>query len=571
MSELNKNLPPEENAAEIAALSDTAEAEEPHRDGPAAQGLTDIEAFASSATREVKAAAPKKHRRTVTVLAVFAAVAVLIGGTWALAKYLPTQEEPAPTPAAPDTSVTILDKTLNKDGSLNETPIKSIQIDSLLNEYTLALGEDKVWVMNGESDLPLNTTAISDLVSAFSSVTATDTVLSPETATTASVDEFGFDKPSVTATVTYFDNVTVVFEFASLAVGNQYYLRVDRGDTVYLTDGATAAAAMEKPETYVSLQAVNAPSVNKEDENGTAVLKELSLTGPVRDNVITTVRPKETDDGAQFENTSYVITAPHLIATDSAVSTEVFAVTSITASEAVALHPTAEQLAEYGLDEPRSVAHIQLSVLTTTTGESGEITESGFYNTQDHIVRLGKKTSDGNAYYALVDARDVIYLISKEQVPWAEKTYHDFANQYLFLQKLTSLQSITCTVEGEEYCFEFTHTPEGETLDDELTVTLNGQKLRTHEFRVLYQVLVTLYRTGAAPAAPQGDPLLSVRVASLDDAIADNVIDIYEHSGSVCIARTETGDTYKMTASRVLDAIEQIRHYINGEDVVNRF
>jgi len=46
-------------------------------------------------------------------------------------------------------------------------------------------------------------------------------------------------------------------------------------------------------------------------------------------------------------------------------------------------------------------------------------------------------------------ALDVIYLIDADQVPWAEKTYHDFANQYLFLQKLTSLSSITCTVDGQ--------------------------------------------------------------------------------------------------------------------------
>ncbi len=571
MSDLNKNLPPEEETAEIAPLSEDTTADEPHRDGPMAQGIQDIEAFASSDTRAVKAAAPRRHRHAVTLVAVFAAVALLLGGTWALVKFLPEQKEPAPSPTTPDTSVTVLDKTLNKDGSVNERPIKSIQIHSLLNDYTLALGEDNVWVMNDERDLPLNTAAINDLVSAFSSVTAEDTVLSPETDSSVSMEEFGFDKPSVTATVTYADNVTVLFEFASLAVGDRYYLRLDRGDTVYLTDGAIATTAMAKPETYVSLQVINAPSVNPEDENGTVIIKQLSLTGPVRDNVITTVRPKDPEDGAQFENTSYVITAPYLLATDSAVSTEVFAVTAVTANEAVALHPTDKQLAEYGLDAPHSIAHIQLSVFTTTTDESGEVSSSGFYNTQDHIVRLGKKTADGSAYYALVDVLDVIYLISADQVPWAEKTYHDFANQYLFLQKLTSLKSITCTVEGKEYRFEFTHTPEGETLDDELTVTLNGKKLRTHEFRVLYQVLVTLYRTGAAPAAPQGDPLLSVRVTSLDNNIADNVIDIYEYSGSVCIARTETGDTYKLTASRVLDAIQQIHNYINGDDVVNRF
>lgn len=571
MSELNKNLPLEEETAEIAEIAEEVAADEPYREAPKAQGQADIEAFTSADTREVKEGAPRRHRRVTAVVAAFAAVAVLLGGTWALLKFLPEPQEETPTPTAPDTSVTVLDKSLNADGTPNERPIKSIKIDSLLNDYTLALSEDNVWQLNGEKDLPLNTAAVSELVAAFSTVTVQDTVLSPETESTVTMEEFGFDAPTVTATVTYADDVTVKFEFASLAVGNYYYLRMDGGDTVYLTDDVLASTAMSTPETYATLQVITAPTVSAEDENGTVILKELSLTGPVRDNIVTTVRPKEPTDGNQFENTSYVITKPYLVATDSAVSTEVFAITSVTAQEAVVLHPTPEQLKEYGLDEPRSVAHIQLTVLTTTTDSSGETVESGYYNTQDHIVRLGKKTADGTAYYALVDALDVIYLIDVDQVPWAEKTYHDFANQYLFLQKLTSLSSITCTVGGEEYCFAFTHTPEGETLDDQLTVTLNGEKLRTHEFRVLYQVLITLYRTGAAPGEPQGEPLLSVKVSSLDDTIADSVVDIYEYSGSVCVARTETGDTYKMTASRVLDAIDQIRNYVNGDDVINRF
>lgn len=568
----NNNLPPIEETAEIAPLQEEGtEAAEPTRDAPEAQGMADIAAFASSAIREVSGRAPRRHGRLTSLVAALAAVAVLVGGTWALLKFLPPKEEPPVTNEPTDTTVTVLSKSMGENGAVLEHPIKSIQIDSLLNDYTLSLSEDKVWVLNDEKNLPLSALAIKSLVNAFTEVVAQDTVLSPDTESDTSVADFGFDDPSVTATVTYADDVTVVFEMASLAVGNHYYLRLDRGETVYLTDSSMADLAMANPETYINLEVVVPPTVNPEDPNGTVIVKQLSLTGPVRNNVITTIRPKEPEDGREFENTSYVITAPYLLPTDSDTVTTVFAVTGIMASEAVALHPTAEQLAQYGLDEPRSVAHIQLSVFTSTTDAAGDVTETGYYNTMSHIIRLGKKTADGGSYYALVDALDVIFLISEEQVPWAEKTYHDFANRYLFLRNLTSLKSLACTVNGTEYVFRFAHHPEGETLDDQLTVTLNGEKLRTHEFRVLFQVLLTLYRTGDAPAAPQGDPLLTVRVSSTDAAVKDAVINIYEHSGSVCIARTETGDTYKMTASRVLDAIDQIHHYINGEDVINRF
>lgn len=539
--------------------------EEPTREAPQAQGLSDIEAFASAATREV-AKPPRKNRRLTVLVSTLAAVAVLAGAVFALPALFPEPEEPE-EPDVPDTSVTLLDKELDADGKKIEYPVRSVRVTTALDDYTLSLGEDNAWELQGEENLPLNVTAVENLVDSLIYVQAQDTVDEG----VVDMSEYGLDTPALTLHTVYADNAAVTLELASLTVGNGYYLRLNGGDTVYLMNDTLAETAMKQPETYVSLAVVTAPSVNADDANGTVMIKELSLTGALRDNVITTIRPKEEADGKEYENTSYLLTAPYKTATDSTVTTKVFAVTEITAEEAVVLHPNAAQLKEYGLNEPQSVAKIELGVFTSTTGADGTITSSGYYNEQLHLVKLGKKTADGTAYYAMADTRDVIYRIHAEQVPWAEKTYHDFANQYLFLRNLTSLRSITCTVNGKEYAFEFTHIPEGDTLDDELTVKLNGEILRTHEFRVLYQVLMTLYRTGAAPAEPQGEPLLTVRVSSLDEKLADRVIDIYAHSGSVCIARTETGDTYKMTASRVLDAIEQIENYVSGEDVINRF
>ncbi len=548
MSDINQNLPPEE----------------PQREAPQAQGLSDIEAFAASATRAVKT--PKKHRRAVTLVCVLAAVAVLVGALFALPVLFPS-EEPETPPTAPDTSVVVLNKGVDANGKAVENPVQAVEITTALHNYALQRNSDKVWQLRGEESLPLNVSAVEALADVLMYVKAKDTAATD----VADMAVYGFDNPAARLQVAYADGSDVTMTFAAMAVGSGYYLRLNEENTVYVVEDTLVQQAMQLPETYVSLTVVAAPSVNKEDVNGTVMIKELSLTGAVRDHVVTTVRPKGPQDGSDFENTNFVLTAPYLQPTDSNLTTKVFAVTEIFAEEAIVLHPTDGQLAEYGLDDPLSVAKIELGVFTSTTNEEGEVTQSGYYNEQLHLIKLGKKTADGTGYYAMADTRDVIYRISAEYVPWAEKTYHDFTNSYLFLRNLVSLRSITCTLRDKTYAFRFTHHPEGETLDEELTVTLNGQVLRTREFRVLYQVLMTLYRTGAAPAAPQGEPLLSVRVESLDDKLQDRVVDIYEHSGSVCIARTECGDTYKMTASRVLDAIEQIENYVNGRDVINRF
>ena len=553
-------------------MSDLNEQQPVEREAPEVLGQSDIDAFANQtpvgATKAHKKAQGKRRRKWTTWVATLAAVAVLGGAVAAFTFWIKPEEEPKKPDNEPaDTSVTLLDKTLKADGSENKSPVKAIKVKSRLDEYAFKQNKDGILQMVGEENLAMNSTAINSLVEELSLIVAKDTVATGLTDMT----EYGFDAPTATVEVTYSDDVTVKLELASLAVGSHYYLRVDGGDTVYLVDSVLPGEVMQTAEAFVGLSMITAPSVSPDDPNGSPIMKELSLTGPVRDNVITTVRRREAEDSEEFVNSAYLLTAPYLMATDATVTTDVFATTDMFASEVVALHPSEEQLKEYGLDDPQSIAKIVLAVYTAETKADGTTGDAGYYNEMNHILKLGKQTADGTGYYAMADAKDVIYLVSAEDVKWATKTYHDFANQYLFLRNLNTLSSIACTLDGKTYDFKFEHFPEAEELDDQLKVTVDGKQYYTDEFRILYQVLMTLYRTGPAPEAPSGEPLLTVRITSLDESFSVNEVKIYPYSGSVYIAQTETGDTYKTTASRVDDAMQQIRNYLNGDPVINRF
>lgn len=546
-------------------------APEETRTEPQALGQSDIDAFAAqtpvgaNAKRLKKRAGKKSPRRLTTMLAAVAGVLVL-GGAVALLTLVSPDEAEEPEVETPDTSVLLLDKTTDENGEEIATPIKSIHVSSRLDDYTLALNADGVLKLTDGEDLAVNSTNVSALVEALTSITAADTIATGLT----SFADYGLDAPTATVEVVYADDTTTKLELASLAVGSKYYLRLNGGDTVYLLDSTLPTEVMQTAEAFVGLTMISSPAVGSSDANGSVVLKELSLTGTVRNNQITTVRRKETSDSGEFANSTYLLTEPYLTDTDSTVVTEVFGVTDVSASEVVALHPTEAQLAEYGLDNPYSIAKIVLAVYTYTSDEAGNVATEGYYNETVHLMLLGSKDEDGN-YYAMADTMDVVFLVAADSVPWAETTYHDLANQYLFLRNLNTLSSIACTLDGKTYDFRFEHFPEEEELDDQLRVTMDGTVYPTDQFRELYKVLMTLYRTGAAPAEPSGDPLLTVKVTSTDESYSVKEVSIYDYSGSVYIARSETGDTYKVTASRVDDAIQQIRNYLNGDPVVNRF
>lgn len=537
---------------------------------PTALGQADIDAFASR--QPVGAATgrkPKKNGKKArfrTLAATLAGVVVLAGAVVLLTQVLRPEDEPDSEPEVPDTSVVLLDKTRDANGNTLDAPVKTVHVSSLLGDYTLATNKDGVLKLENAADLTVNSTSVQDVVDAVASVTANDTIVTaPE-----SFADYGLDNPTLTVEVTYADNSTAKMEMASLAVGSQYYLRLNGGDTVYLVGAALPNAVMQKPEEFVGLAMIASPAADASDASGSAVLKEISLTGTVRDNVITTVRRKLQSDSGEFANSTYLLTEPYVADTNVTTVSNVFGTTDLYASDVEKLYPTEAQLEEYGLKTPHSVAKLTLAIYTYTADADGNVLTESYYNESTHLLLLGNQTEDGD-YYAMADTMDVVFVVSADSVTWAEMTYHDLANQYLFLRNLDTLSSIACTLDGRTYDFTFRHFPDETNLDKKLLVTMDGQEYPTDQFRELYKVLMTLYRTGADPAEPQGEPLLTVRVRSAAEEYTDREVSIYPYSGSVYIARANNGDTYKVTASRVDDAMQQIRNYLHGDKVVNRY
>ena len=103
--------------------------------------------------------------------------------------------------------------------------------------------------------------------------------------------------------------------------------------------------------------------------------------------------------------------------------------------------------------------------------------------------------------------------------------------------------------------------------DDQMKVTADGQQYDTDNFRNLYQVLMSIYRKGAAPAEPAGDPVLSIKL--VPTTASDGVVElsIYKHDPNVFIVRFTTGETYAVNASEVNEAVKQLGNYLEGKDV----
>ena len=504
---------------------------------------------------------------------ILTAVALLVVvGLLVLLLLLPENADPSSSgdPASTaDTSVVLIDKSKDADGNAVQAPIRQIEIASPTAQFTVENDEEAGLRVTAYADFTADTTKLSSLVTYLKTITASRLVKSD----VADLAGYGFTAEQATAvTVTYHDGTVYAFELGIESPGEagRYFRQKDEND-VYLVSTYLGTAVDEDPLSYIERSLIVAPSVNSDDTKGSAVLRDMELTGTLRPQAVAFRRVTDSD-AAALQHTGYVITKPALRSMNDVVLQEISSIVSLTAASVVCPHPTAEQLAEYGLAEPFSVAQFNMAVSSTRTvaGEDdAETEEEYYYNVQPHTVRLGKKDADGN-YYALVDELDMVVTLMPSAVPWAEQTYDTLVDPLLFMQMITDIQTITVTAEGQTHVFELTHRPDEDDRDLSLIVTCDGTTYSTPYMRKLYQVLMVIKRTGPATApVPDTEPTLTVELTPIAGSEGKHILaKLYKLSGSQYLCVQENGDVYQVTARSVNAAIEQLNNYLACKEVI---
>jgi len=516
------------------------------------------------------------NKRIRNLLVVIVVIALLGGAFAALTLFVPpssdTSSSTVPT-TEKDNPTTLIDK-LQENGQQVTDPILSVTIKTLTDEYTLGMGTDKVLHLTDCDALPVNTDNTTALAQALQTIVTKNTVV--EKATDSQIAEFGLTHPVAVVNVTYYDNTTYAFSLGSLPLnGSGYYLLDPATGNIYVMDATFGDTLLASKLTYIGLSLYNAPAVSADDSSGQAVLQQLALSGTLRAKPVI-LHMRTDSDPVQFENSQYIITDPYHVDADAVTMTKLSQALDLSAVSAVAIHPTEDQLASYGLGTNKvySVAILTTAVQTDVLDADGNATGQKFYNSTANVIHLGKKDGDGN-YYAQVNGLDAVYTISPDSVPWAELQYSDIANAFMFLSQITNVSSITITMNdsafaggnGQAMDFQLSHHPDAADLSSQLDVVMNGKNYDSDDFRNLYQVLMKVTRTGDAPADPTGTPLLTVAINPINDTYEPLTVNFYFYDLNVAIARTNSGDTYKVSSTTLKFAMQQIQSYLDGKTV----
>lgn len=527
-------------------------------------------AFEEVNTVETKKAPRKFSKRTRTLiltsgLAVLLAVVLLVL-TLFPGRHVGGSEGSSSTPVV-DTTVTLLDKTVK-----DKVAVSRVDITNADETYSLQYNttENKLQ-LKGYEDISLDEELADTLIAYTTLISAADKVNVP-----GALTEYGLDKPQAKATVTYTDGTS-----ATLTVGNLipsedgYYTQISGDENVYIFESDCVYLFTVRSAAFADTTLLTTPTVKSSDADGVAVLKEIRYSGK---NYPTPLRIRRSyyTDSEEMTLFSYIITQPYTRGTTDEVSGLIGNFKSLTASQALYLHPTAEQKKKLGFNDPLAVMNITMAVETAEESDSSDNSDSDlseeaekkiYYNSYSATITVGSMDSSSN-YVVMMEGIDAIFLVENSSLSSiAERTYANSVNQLLFLKNIGQIGRISITVNGQQHDFQLTHHPEKEDNDKTMTVTENGKVYPTADFRELYQLLMGLERYGTTTDTYDTTATLKVDIYTTDGTHYLGAT-YYPLSGTLCAVETSEGEVFTTRWRNVTHFVEQVENYLNGDKVL---
>lgn len=443
------------------------------------------------------------------------AVLVVLGGAFAALKLTDKQPE-AESSAPDDTAISLLSKQIddvqsmqvtNKNGGFIILPKTKEQVTSA------GTSTQTTYTVQGLEGLPLYETAAENVVKDGFSLVASKNV-----GNVSSLSDYGLDHPTAEIRVNFKDGTSFDYLLGSEAAGSDgYYMAGKDSDNVYVV--SVDSGMFNGTKDFVKKELYSLTDATSGQE--TQAIKAISIDSPHLNEQLAV-----TSDG----NTVTVSDGKQKLSVDdeqySALAT---AISTITADEVEAIHPTAEDKKKYGLDVP-------YLTLTFTAGSA------------KHTLKAGS-TQNGMRYLMADDINAIFGLKEETAKVWATATMFSLRTKFVQIPGIADVSGLDVTAGGKTYTFEKTRTrnTEKSTADSEVfdyAVTCNGKAL-TYEpnFQKFYQNIVAVQVLEEANADSDGVatamnslPVYTVRFRFYDAAKKPVTVQYYTAGDRRCLA-----------------------------------
>lgn len=292
------------------------------------------------------------------------------------------------------------------------------------------------WHYTGDSDFPVNTAYLEKILTAFCDVTVRKTIDSPQ-----SLDEYGLIQPACVVTAVAGETYTLSIG-SETAMGGERYLSVGDG-RVYLGDSGLLDSfcyellELVKKEVIPAMEQVQRFTVSSGSKS--YELDYLEGSGL-----------SYSDDYVWFLREGDTYKALDTLSAESLVS----AVTGLSWGDCVSYQVSPEELAAYGLAEPKLT--VQVDYTQTVSIDTGMTTSDGeaIHDTQTQSKSFTLQVGDyaGESCYARIADSPMVYQVDAklcDRLFYA--TYEQLQPDEVLLMDFSQVESLELVLEGQGY------------------------------------------------------------------------------------------------------------------------
>ena len=429
---------------------------------------------------------------------------------------------------------------------ITEDDVESVVVSNALGGYEADWNDDSVIIKDCDN-IAIDSSAVKKIQNAIKGITAEKKVTDGK----GRLNEFGLEDDPVEVTV------TGKGEKESLMIGDevpgqdssQWYVLWK--EEVYIVSDSTVEAFQYGVKDLVSKQIT--PDRDESDDSFRVTLADIQGEG--MDEI--QIRHQGSEELAGYQVDSYQLTAPINYPASAAVSEDILPMFfGLKAQEVAVLHPTAEDRAQVGLDQPYRQVEIEYQ---TKDSEKNKIS-----------ILVSNIDGAGNLY--VENGSDVIYKCRPQDISWLNLTIDTVISHTILIPDVTSLKTLTIT-QGDESSYQIQLQNMG---TDNGKVLYDGKELDVDSFRNFYYGLISVEADEVIlenlPDTSGMNKIAEIKFAYMDESKKSDTVTYYSESARKAYAVLDGNERgFRLSETQLDTVLGNLQKLINGEEIKARY
>ena len=429
---------------------------------------------------------------------------------------------------------------------ITEDDVESVVVSNASGGYEADWNDDSVIIKDCDN-IAIDNSAVKKIQNAVKGITAEKKVTDGK----GRLNEFGLEDDPVEVTV------TGKGEKESLMIGDevpgqdssQWYVLWK--EEVYIVSDSNVEAFQYGVKDLVSKQIT--PDRDESDDSFRVTLADIQGEG--MDEI--QIRHQGSEELAGYQVDSYQLTAPINYPASAAVSEDILPMFfGLKAQEVAVLHPTAEDRAQVGLDQPYRQVEIEYQ---TKNSEKNKLS-----------ILVSNIDGAGNLY--VENGSDVIYKCRPQDISWLNLTVDTVISHTILIPDVTSLKTLTITQgDGSSYQIQFQNmgTDNGKVLYD-------GKELDVDSFRNFYYGLISVEADEVIlenlPDTSGMNKIAEIKFAYMDESKKSDMVTYYSESARKAYAVLDGNErSFRLSETQLDTVLGNLQKLINGEEIKARY